>query len=64
MRAIVSLGDSLGIKITAEGVETESDLAYLKAEGCTEGQGFLFSKALPQSEILALLKKQKGQRAA
>jgi diguanylate cyclase (GGDEF)-like protein len=64
VRAIVSLGDSLGIKITAEGVETESDLAYLKAEGCTEGQGFLFSKALPQSEILALLAKQKSKRAA
>ncbi len=60
VRAIVSLGDSLGIKITAEGVETESDLAYLKAEGCAEGQGFLFSKALPQNEILALLKKQCG----
>jgi diguanylate cyclase (GGDEF)-like protein/PAS domain S-box-containing protein len=64
VRAIVSLGDSLGIKITAEGIETESDLAYLKAEGCTEGQGFLFSKALPQIEILALLAKQKGKRAA
>jgi len=38
--------------------------AYLKAEGCTEGQGFLFSKALPQSEILALLAKQKSKRAA
>ena len=48
VRAIVSLGSSLGIKITAEGVETESDLAYLKAEGCTEGQGYLFSKAQPQ----------------
>ena len=55
VRAIVSLGASLGIKITAEGVETESDLAYLKAEGCTEGQGFLFSKAQPQAEVLALL---------
>jgi predicted signal transduction protein with EAL and GGDEF domain len=64
VRAIVSLGASLGIKITAEGVETESDLAYLKAEGCTEGQGFLFSKALPQREILLLLAEQKSRRAA
>jgi len=64
VRAIVSLGVSLGIKITAEGVETENDLAYLKAEGCTEAQGFLFSKALPQSEILALLAKQNGRQAA
>ena len=47
VRAIVSLGASLGITITAEGVETESDLARLQAEGCDEGQGFLFSKARP-----------------
>jgi EAL domain-containing protein (putative c-di-GMP-specific phosphodiesterase class I) len=63
VRAIVSLGASLGIQITAEGVETESDLAYLKAEGCTEGQGFLFSKAQPQKAILALLEKQRGDKA-
>jgi diguanylate cyclase (GGDEF)-like protein len=62
VRAIVSLGDSLGIKITAEGVETESDLAYLKAEGCTEGQGFLFSKALPQDQILRLLAKNNTEK--
>jgi diguanylate cyclase (GGDEF)-like protein/PAS domain S-box-containing protein len=61
VRAIVSLGSSLGIKITAEGVETESDLAYLKAEGCTEGQGYLFSKAQPQDEILAMLAKQRSK---
>ena len=59
VRAIVSLGSSLGITITAEGVETENDLAYLRAEGCTEGQGFLFSKAKPQGEIVVLLEKQK-----
>jgi EAL domain-containing protein (putative c-di-GMP-specific phosphodiesterase class I) len=64
VRAIVSLGSSLGIKITAEGVETETDLAYLKAEGCTEGQGYLFSKAQPQRDILALLDKQRGKGKA
>ncbi|MEI8151920.1 MAG: EAL domain-containing protein [Hyphomicrobiales bacterium] len=64
VRAIVSLGTSLGIKITAEGVKTESGLAYLKAEGCTEGQGFLFSKAQPQAAILALLEKPDNGKAA
>jgi EAL domain-containing protein (putative c-di-GMP-specific phosphodiesterase class I) len=59
-RAILRAIVSLGIKITAEGVEIESDLAYPKAEGCTEGQGFLFSKATPQAEILALLKETNG----
>ena len=55
VRAIVSLGSSLGITITAEGIEDESDLACLKAEGCNEGQGYLFSKAQPQCEVLKLL---------
>ena len=55
VRAIVSLGTSLGITITAEGVETESDLAALQAEGCNEGQGFLFSKARPAEEIFQFL---------
>lgn len=55
VRAIVSLGTSLGITITAEGVETESDLAALQAEGCNEGQGFLFSKARPAKEIFQFL---------
>ena len=56
VRAIISLGASLGITITAEGVEDESDLACLKAEGCNEGQGYLFSKAKPQADVLRLLK--------
>ncbi len=55
VRAIVSLGTSLGITITAEGVETESDLARLQAEGCNEGQGYLFSKARPAKEIFQFL---------
>ena len=53
VKAIISLGASLGITITAEGVETEGDLARLKEEGCDEAQGYLFSKAQPQAEILA-----------
>jgi diguanylate cyclase (GGDEF)-like protein/PAS domain S-box-containing protein len=55
VRAILSLGNSLGIAITAEGVETELDLACLQAEGCLEAQGFLFAKAQPASAIAAML---------
>ncbi len=55
VRSIISLGIGLGVTITAEGVETESELSCLRAEGCHEGQGFLFSKARPNSEIAALL---------
>ncbi len=63
VRAIISLGASLGITITAEGVETESELACLKAEGCNEGQGYLFAKAQPQSEVLRLLR-EAGKKVA
>ena len=63
VKAIVSLGSSLGITITAEGVESESDLARLKAEGCDEGQGYLFSMAKPQAEVLAALARVKRRVA-
>ena len=39
VRSIISLGMGLGVTITAEGVETEDELACLRAEGCHEAQG-------------------------
>ena len=60
VRSIVSLGVGLGVTITAEGVETEAELNCLRAEGCHEGQGFLFSRARPNAEIIGLLKAQCG----
>ena len=44
-RAVVSLGETLGIATVAEGIETESLAAALLALGCVPGQGFLFAKA-------------------
>ena len=55
VRAISGLGRSLNITTTAEGVETEDQLDWLRAEGCNEVQGFLFSAARPASEIATLL---------
>jgi diguanylate cyclase (GGDEF)-like protein/PAS domain S-box-containing protein len=60
VRSIISLGAGLGVIITAEGVETEAELSCLRAEGCHEGQGFLFSRARPNVEIIELLKAQCG----
>jgi diguanylate cyclase (GGDEF)-like protein/PAS domain S-box-containing protein len=60
VRSIISLGMGLGVTITAEGVETESELSCLRAEGCHEGQGFLFSRARPNAEIVGLLNAQRG----
>jgi EAL domain-containing protein (putative c-di-GMP-specific phosphodiesterase class I) len=47
VRAVASLGTSLGIATTAEGVETAEQLAMLRAEGYDEVQGFLFSRPVP-----------------
>ena len=58
VRSIVSLGKGLGVTITAEGVETEAELRCLRAEGCHEGQGYLFSRPRPNAEIVGLLEAQ------
>ena len=49
------MAHSLGMSTTAEGVETLEQLEIVKTEGCTEIQGFLFSPALPASEIDKIL---------
>jgi diguanylate cyclase (GGDEF)-like protein/PAS domain S-box-containing protein len=56
VRAIIGLGRSLRIRVTAEGVETWEHLLFLRDEGCTEAQGYLFSQPLPaaQARTLAL----------
>ncbi|BAM90633.1 diguanylate cyclase/phosphodiesterase [Bradyrhizobium oligotrophicum S58] len=63
VRAISGLGKSLNIITTAEGVETSDQLDWLRAEGCNQVQGFLFSAARPASEIAGLLA-QFGARAS
>ncbi len=55
VRAVVTLCRSLGIATTAEGVETEHQMLHLQSEGCTELQGFLFSRPRPAAEIPSLL---------
>jgi diguanylate cyclase (GGDEF)-like protein/PAS domain S-box-containing protein len=66
VRAISGLGRSLNITTTAEGVETLDQLDWLRAEGCNEVQGFLFSAAKPASEVEQLLSRfgARGVRAA
>jgi diguanylate cyclase (GGDEF)-like protein len=55
VRAILGLAKGFGLTTTAEGVENAGQLAYLVANDCTEGQGYLFSKAVPAADIPALL---------
>jgi diguanylate cyclase (GGDEF)-like protein/PAS domain S-box-containing protein len=64
IRAVTRLGRSLGMITTAEGVETKAQLDILRAEGCTQVQGFLFSPPRPVAEIPAMLKKLKMRARA
>ncbi|HUD87938.1 MAG TPA: EAL domain-containing protein [Xanthobacteraceae bacterium] len=63
IRAVTSLGSSLGMKTTAEGVETEEQLNKLREEGCTEVQGYLFSKPVPAAQAALLLQSLKVRKA-
>jgi EAL domain-containing protein (putative c-di-GMP-specific phosphodiesterase class I) len=56
VRTIMQLGRGLGMTVTAEGVESPEQLRSLIAEGCTQGQGFLFSEAVPAESVTELLR--------
>ena len=53
-RAIIALGHSMEMDVLAEGVETEAQAEYLRAENCDVLQGYLFSKPLPPEEVALL----------
>jgi EAL domain-containing protein (putative c-di-GMP-specific phosphodiesterase class I) len=63
IRAVTAMGISLGMKTTAESVETEEELQTLKEEGCTEVQGYLFSKPVPAAQAMLLLRSRKAMKA-
>jgi EAL domain-containing protein (putative c-di-GMP-specific phosphodiesterase class I) len=55
IRAVAGLGHSFGMTTTAEGVETQEQLDQMRAEGCTEVQGYFYSKPLAARDIAPLL---------
>ena len=56
VRTILALCRDLGRRTTAEGVETAEQLAFLRAEGCDQAQGFFFSRAVPDAAISAFIR--------
>jgi EAL domain-containing protein (putative c-di-GMP-specific phosphodiesterase class I) len=60
IKAIISLGHSLNMKIIAEGVETKKQLKLLQQNGCDEIQGYYLSHPIPPKEIVEFIKKYKG----
>ncbi|WP_419873349.1 EAL domain-containing protein [Candidatus Pristimantibacillus sp. PTI5] len=59
--AIISLAQTLNMKVVAEGIENELQLAYLEKENCSEGQGYYFSRPLPVSSIEIKFKNRGGK---
>ncbi|MEM6552074.1 MAG: EAL domain-containing protein [Planctomycetota bacterium] len=57
IHAMVGLANNLGVRVTAEGIETAEQLALLQACDCEQGQGFFFSKALDPASALAYIEK-------
>ena len=53
--AIIRMAQALGMRTTAEGVETEDQLAFLRGQGCDEAQGYHFSRPLPAAEVKAFM---------
>lgn len=49
--AVVGLGHALGLAVVAEGVETETQLQLLRAQGCDEAQGYLLTRPLAPPEL-------------
>jgi diguanylate cyclase (GGDEF)-like protein/PAS domain S-box-containing protein len=60
--AIISLAHNLGINVTAGGVETAEQLAYLKARDCTSAQGFIFSPPVPAEKFEELMQESAWSR--
>jgi len=55
VRAIAGLGKGLNLPVVAEGVETAEQMEMLEAEGCTDMQGFLFSRPRPAGDLAKML---------
>jgi EAL domain-containing protein (putative c-di-GMP-specific phosphodiesterase class I) len=63
VRAVINMARSLGLQSVAEGVETQSQAIRLRADGCDQAQGFLYSRGVPASAVPDLLRRFNGAPA-
>ena len=55
VRTVLALGDSLGMPVLAEGIETEAQWQFLTGEGCAKGQGYLFARPVALAQLPAAI---------
>jgi EAL domain-containing protein (putative c-di-GMP-specific phosphodiesterase class I) len=57
VKAVLNIGNTLGLNVIAEGIEMKEQLEFLQASGCLQGQGFLFSRPLSREDFESFVKK-------
>jgi diguanylate cyclase (GGDEF)-like protein len=62
--AIIAMAESMNLRVTAEGVETEGQLSFLRSRHCDEAQGYLLSRPLPTQEAAEFLQREDPQSTA
>lgn len=62
VRAVVSIGEALGVAVIAEGVETSEQANMLRGQGCLEGQGYLYGRPVSSEEFSLLLRRSPQER--
>jgi EAL domain-containing protein (putative c-di-GMP-specific phosphodiesterase class I) len=63
VQTIIAMAGTLGLKVIAEGVETEAQREFLELRGCPAFQGHLFGEAIPVEQFEALLERWEERRA-
>ena len=58
--AVIGLGRRFGLRVVAEGVETEAQARYLIERGCSNQQGYLFARPMPSADFESLLASRAG----
>ncbi|MBL1377370.1 EAL domain-containing protein [Zobellella iuensis] len=64
IKSVIDLGHSLGLQVTAEGIEDQDTLGYLREQGCDLAQGYLIARPMAEAELLAWIRDYQTRREA